>query len=132
MMIDHNMLQALKTDAGLDDKLNAITKAEMAKIREEFTDPQDEYTIMLLTTMTEFAELSGQLLQTVGVDPEGVLDGPMQSMCGCIMKITGKDKDYMVRLAQAATRLRNAVRDSVQAMATVKMAEQERANATLQ
>lgn len=132
MMIDHAKFQALKADSNLNTKLTDIAKVEMDNIMKDFSDPMDENTIMLLTTLTEVMELTGQLLQASGADVDEVLGGPMQSMCGCILKITGKSKDDLVKMAKAATRLRSSIRAAVEQVAALNEAQQERASATLQ
>lgn len=131
MMIDHDVMQALQGDETISSVIDKISKEVMVEIKKDFPDEKDEYAIMLLTTLTEFAELTGQLIQAHGLDADSVLSGPMQTMCGCVMKLTGYDKDRMVKLAQAATRLRNAVREGVQQRGQVLIAEQERGSTTV-
>lgn len=131
MMIDSDVMSALKGDSDLNNTLDQISKEAMAEIKKQFPDEKDEIAIMLLTTLTELAELTGQLMQAAGCDPEPVLQGPMQTMCGCVMKLTGYDKDRMVELAQAATRLREAVRAGVQKRGQMLIAEQERSSASI-
>lgn len=130
-MIDHEVMNALKGDASINETIDRISKTVMAEIKKEFSDPKDEYMIMLITTLLETVELTGQLIQAHGLDAEAVMNGPTQQILMCLMHVSGYDKDRMIALAKAAEKLRAAVRAGVQERGQMLIAEQERGSTTV-